>query len=350
METRIFKLISLILLISTRGIWAQNPNDTLLLGSWKLNSPTTVKSNQVYSFYKNGIYQRKSNFHYSDTIPFISFDTSVVEIGIWKVGKKNALYLEKRHTLPETYGLLWYDLKYYFLRRDSKLIFSDRHDFSEKNKSLNQFTLTAPESQLEFSDNYDCKQFDKHCLYLVNSLTPTIRIKLDNVFAPELSFIENSPNSSIKTRTTTLTGLLSYSTDSTVKCNLEKQRVVTVFQDWSLNIKDTSIISSELALGTIRIKDINSIEYNTIKRNRWHNIGFLTGFASCLTLIASPLISIDYKEGKFNTNKFLTYAGSGLVGLSIGITIWQLNNPKIYKLGSRKQADKNSWYLDKRIE
>ena len=342
------RTLILLLLLTTSEMWAQNSNEKQLLGSWKLTKPTK-ELNEVYSFYTNNIYQINSSFHYADTIPYFKFDTSLVEIGIWKMKKNNSIWFIKRHSLPNTYGLLWWDKNYYFTLSNSNLslTFNKSFLFRSKNKITDNYTYTTLVPQQEFTDSYDFKQYDKNCLCLVNSLDAT-RVKLDDMFGVKLCFEETQLNDSIKTRTTYLSGLVSYHTDTTIKCKIEKQEVTT--NSRAYNSKSKSIISNELSLGTVKIKDINSIEYHSRQRNSWHNVGFFTGFLSVLTIIVSPLVSIDYKNGKFNNQTFLTCAGSGLVGLSVGITISHFNNPKTYKLGAKNQQDKNIWYLDKSDE
>ena len=342
-------MICLVVLLTTSEIWAQNSIDKQLLGAWKLTKPTK-ELNEVYSFYTNNIYQINSSFHYADTIPYFKFDTSLVEVGIWKMKKNNFIKFTKRHTLPDTYGLLWWDLNYSFTLSNSNLslTFEDVFLLRSKKKITSNYTHTTLLPQQESTDNYDFKQYDKNCLYLVNSLDATTRVKLDDRFGVKLSFEETQPNDSIKKRRTYLSGLVSYHTDTTIKCMVEKQEITTTSRmNYS---KSKSIISKELSLGTVKIKDINSIEYHSRQRNSWHNVGFFTGFLSVLTIIVSPLVSIDYKNGKFNNQTFLTCAGSGLVGLSVGITISHFNNSKTYKLGAKNQQDKNIWYLDKSNE
>ena len=72
----------------------------------------------------------------------------------------------------------------------------------------------------------------------------------------------------------------------------------------------------------LNIPSIEKISYQTNNSLNWEAIGYSTIIIGGLTsLFVAPLISINYKNGGFNANRYITCASIGLGLITIGIPI-----------------------------
>ena len=67
----------------------------------------------------------------------------------------------------------------------------------------------------------------------------------------------------------------------------------------------------------INLDALNTITYSSPSRTFFESFGRTTTILSALTTaVIAPLVSINYKNGGFNKNRYYTVAGCGLIGLS----------------------------------
>jgi hypothetical protein len=69
-------------------------------------------------------------------------------------------------------------------------------------------------------------------------------------------------------------------------------------------------------------------------------------FSVSALLLAAPLVSINYKNGTFNSNRYFSWAYTSMAGIAISLPISILSKEKKYKLTLRnKVKDKKYWYF-----
>ncbi len=97
----------------------------------------------------------------------------------------------------------------------------------------------------------------------------------------------------------------------------------------------------------INISDILKIEYQSKSAQYWSTFGNTSIIIGSLTtLIISPLISIDYKNGGFNSDRYLKTSAIGLGLISIGIPISIISGEKTYHFKNREKKKKTKiWKL-----
>ena len=117
------------------------------------------------------------------------------------------------------------------------------------------------------------------------------------------------------------------------------------------NVKDSSKYKST-EIRKINLSKINSISFST-KPNRGHklvDIGGALVFVSGITaLFIAPLVSINYKNGDFNTNKYYSVLTGCAGGLAIGIPIMIFSQRGFKQYNIKHSApdpcDNNYYYL-----
>lgn len=91
------------------------------------------------------------------------------------------------------------------------------------------------------------------------------------------------------------------------------------------------------------IESIDDITHQTDRQANWEVGGYFTLSVGILTsLVIAPLISINYKNGNFNKDRYYKTAalGIGMVGISIPITVISRKKTYIFKFDKDKPNDK----------
>ena len=96
----------------------------------------------------------------------------------------------------------------------------------------------------------------------------------------------------------------------------------------------------------IDFSDILKIEYQSYSAHNWEAFGVASIFIGGLTtLIISPLISINYKNGSFNSDRYFKSAAFGLGLVSFGIPITILAKEKTYYFKDHEPKKKKIWRI-----
>ncbi len=186
--------------------------------------------------------------------------------------------------------------------------------------------------------------------YLVNSIDPTKKVKLVPKIAYELNYEDNNEDSLIEQKTVTLQGYIMNLNKTSINYEISTELISLKFkngfQSWTEN-DYTSFDYSGNNLRSINLKNLNHINYNSPSRDIFGQYGSATTLLSILTtFIVAPLASINYENGGFNKNRYYKLAGSGLIGLSVGIPIIILSKTKTYKLRYKNiNPAKDLWYI-----
>jgi len=158
-------------------------------------------------------------------------------------------------------------------------------------------------------------------LILVNSAKPAHeeRIRLNSYI--HINLITDTVNADSSTRFTRFYGELKGVNDTALLLMVWSESIQIEGENrFHSSISNTYYEENELRY--INVNDISEITYETKSRRARQTTTGILGIASFLTaLIVSPLASIDYGEGGFNTKRFLIMTGGGAVGTYLFYTL-----------------------------
>lgn len=214
-------------------------------------------------------------------------------------------------------------------------------------KSTNSTVNTIDSSKI-VTNNFD--------FYLINSIDSTKKVKLVPKIAYELNYKEQITDTLINFKTVTLQGYIVNLNKTALNFDFSNESVYLKLKNGfeSRTYNDYSSFSyfNNDNKRNINLKNLNYIDYTSPSRDFFRTFGYTTTFLSALTtVIVAPLVSINYKNGGFNKNRYYTVAGSGLIGLSVGIPLIVFSKPKTYKLTDKNiNLGKNLWYIQSQIK
>lgn len=191
--------------------------------------------------------------------------------------------------------------------------------------------------------------------YLINSIDSTKKVKLVPKIAYGLNCTEQNTDTLIEQKTVTLQGYIVNLNKTAVTYDISTEtvylRLKNGFESRTNNDYTSFDYSGNDNLRNINLKNLNYINYTSPSRDFFRTFGSATTFLSVLTtVIVAPLVSINYKNGGFNKDRYFTIAGSGLIGLSVGIPLIVFSKPKTYKLTDKNiNQGKDLWYIQSQI-
>ncbi|MBR9860045.1 hypothetical protein GYB22_04735 [bacterium] len=106
---------------------------------------------------------------------------------------------------------------------------------------------------------------------------------------------------------------------------------------------------SDLKTEYYGLDEFGSISFSTPANNFWLGLGstlYVGGLAT--TLLAAPLVSINYKNGDFNKRRYYIWALSGFASITVGIPLAIIGGEKSYDLVEPKYKNSYQWYIQKR--
>lgn len=190
--------------------------------------------------------------------------------------------------------------------------------------------------------------------YIINLRDSTKKIKIKNNMSYELTYSETKMDS-ISSETHTLSGYIETINDTSIDFELFSEsvnlklkngfssRTEKYYPDFSDSVKKN--------IRNINTKYLTQIDYSSPSRNSINAIGVMTTLISVMTtFIVAPLISINYKNGDFNKDKYFKVGGIGLIGLSVGIPLNIIGRSKTYNLTAKNiSKGKDYWYLESQV-
>ena len=191
--------------------------------------------------------------------------------------------------------------------------------------------------------------------YLVNSTDSTKKVKLDPGINYTLNYTEAIMDSLEGQKTILLEGSIVDLNNAAIKYDIITETIYLKlnngFESETYNDYLSYNYTGNNYLRSISLEKLNYIDYASPSRDILWSIGATTTFFSVLTTaIVAPLASINYKNGDFNKNRYYTIAGSGVIGLSIGVPLIVFGKPKTYKLTIKNISQgKDLWYIQSQI-
>jgi len=191
--------------------------------------------------------------------------------------------------------------------------------------------------------------------YLVNSSNSTKKIKLSPKIAYELDYIGDKLDTLVEQKTITLEGYIVNHTESSIDYKVLTESIYLKLKDgsntWLENNYKNCNYSGNDNLRNISLKNLNYIKYTGPRRKLFETVGTVATALSVLTtFIIAPLISINYKNGSFNKDKYFTVSSRGLIGLYVGVPLILFSRPKAYKLTEKNtNQGKKYWYIQPQV-
>lgn len=188
-------------------------------------------------------------------------------------------------------------------------------------------------------------------VYLVNSLDSSKKVQLYAHY--RLNYFEQITDTLLEEKSISLYGSIDKTNSK------DNSSIVFNFNSEDIHIRAKNGAKSyskidfyDIEWGTnnrlIQIEDIQSIYYLNSKRNFSNFMGgVLTSVSTMTALMIAPLISINFKNGDFDKEKYYKTAGSSLIGFAIGIPLIAIGQEKEYLITTKNgETGKNLWYIE----
>ncbi len=188
--------------------------------------------------------------------------------------------------------------------------------------------------------------------FLVNSVDTTKRVKLNYQISTNLNYSERNSDSLIDHKTYNMQGFIVNLTNASLNYDIASESIIVKYSNGVESTINTEYLSTDYSgddnLRSISLNKLNYIDYSSPKRSFCYSLAGTTTFLAVLTtFVVAPLVSINFQNGDFNKKRYYAVAGSGLIGLSVGIPMMLLSSPKRYHLTEINiNKGKNRWYLE----
>lgn len=108
----------------------------------------------------------------------------------------------------------------------------------------------------------------------------------------------------------------------------------TIDYSWFSDADSTELSSPNMSrFQAIPLSKIYSVYYNSPSRTKAYGISeTFMGISAFTALIVSPLVSINYRKGTFNSRRYFSWAGLSLVGFGASLTVNLLTGEREYKV------------------
>lgn len=198
------------------------------------------------------------------------------------------------------------------------------------------------------------KYFPHPDVYLINSFNPKKRKKISFTFETELDYDDKLIDSLVTSQSHAYNGRILHIDSTNILFELYSEDITSInkFGVYTSTYKYYNYYLSDNyddSIHTVNLnpKQLTNIYYTSASRNTFRSIGYGITIASAITtFIVAPLASINFNNGNFNKNRFYSIAGSGLIGLSVGIPLIILGRERYYNLTTPNGIkDKKYWYL-----
>jgi hypothetical protein len=356
MKKRIIaSVLSVLLWVAAFG---QLPSDSALFGSWQLvgheakgifSSTTGI---QILSFFDDGVYQHFQHFPSSTGGESASYNSS----GDWVLEqKKGNPILTRTRRIPASFQSLNKPMESGVeILTDSLLVLSGyegKQLWLSHYRRIEDVPRIAEHHQIPAQET-SASQRSPYALYLVHcaGTRKPVRIKPEGTLnlAVNTPPVDTTLFTSLKVQ---MEGSLLNVHDSMITMKLYAENTFIRFSNNSrVSVSNSFYYSDDEEHREILMSDIQSLKYSGPTRYSLNIAGGIITTSSALTLLmVAPLVSIQYKEGGFNADRYFLWAGASLAGLAIGIPLTIFSGTKTYRLSNYHSNTPcpNCWSLEK---
>jgi len=346
-------IITILLTFAITALLGQSTINNSLLGSWKLTGyemktkSWPVTTTDIISFYPDSVYQVIVSAYITDSL-------ATREAGIWLIDQsQNKILYLNRHQIPHPANLTMGDNENKIVEiTDSTLVLSG---YEGKDLIFMNYIKIPEVTKIE--DNYNPtaelpnnmpKSF--YNLYLVNAADSTKQILINNT-AVDLTLKNiDFDTSVIEYQHIHLNGNLENITDTSVSFVVWSESINLELKNGATKNTETEYYFTEnWEYRDININNIEYVTYTSPAKETLATIGtIISAYSVITTLLVAPLVSIKYREGGFNSERYFIWAGAGLAGLTIGIPLLILTDGKLYPITKYgNTSNEHYWYLKK---
>lgn len=346
-------IITMLLTVAVTALLGQSTINTSLLGSWKLTGyemkkkSWPVTNTDIISFYSDSVYQVIVSGNITDSL-------TTREAGIWLIDEsQNKILYLNRHQIPHPANLTMGDNENKIVEiTDSTLVLS-----GYEGKDLIYMNYIKILEVPKIEDNYNLtpelpnnmlKPF--YNLYLVNAADSTKQVLINNTAIDLALKARDFDTSVIEYQNIRLNGNLENMTDTSVSLVVWSESINLVLKNGATKKTETDYYFTEnWEYRDININNIEYLTYTSPAKETLATIGtIISGYSVFTTLLVAPLVSIKYREGGFNSERYFIWAGAGLAGLTIGFPLLLLTDGKVYSITKYgNTSNEHYWYLKK---
>ncbi len=346
-------IITMLLTVAVTALLGQSTINTSLLGSWKLTGyemkkkSWPVTNTDIISFYSDSVYQVIVSGNITDSL-------TTREAGIWLIDEsQNKILYLNRHQIPHPANLTMGDNENKIVEiTDSTLVLS-----GYEGKDLIYMNYIKIRVVPKIEDNYNLtpelpnnmlKPF--YNLYLVNAADSTKQVLINNTAIDLALKARDFDTSVIEYQNIRLNGNLENMTDTSVSLVVWSESINLVLKNGATKKTETDYYFTEnWEYRDININNIEYLTYTSPAKETLATIGtIISGYSVFTTLLVAPLVSIKYREGGFNSERYFIWAGAGLAGLTIGFPLLLLTDGKVYSITKYgNTSNEHYWYLKK---
>jgi hypothetical protein len=195
-----------------------------------------------------------------------------------------------------------------------------------------------------FSTAISFSQKDEKRIFLKSNKS-TFTIKSERCNYIRLTF--NQEGDSLKYFTTSIKGQLLSASPSEISLTPAYLKTIKISNDCFNQKTETTYPQNSNSIA-FKVDKINVLSYQSNAANGCLVAGaILTFIGSLTTLIVAPLVSIDYKTGAINSQRYYKVAAIGL-GLGIvSIPLFVLSKEKKFFLKASKDSKRKTWQVIK---
>ncbi len=339
LNMKLMTILAIILLFSTVNVlYGQSEINNKLHGSWKeagrsVNKRFTPNSDpEIISFYSDNIYQICKIQTPSDSLHAIAI------AGKWKIDlSKNILHFKNNHSISKQEKMTMSDYSQEIISiTDSNLVLLE---WERDLKIYIHYTKTDAVKQFEDLYQFLAQESNNSSQFthftLVNRIDTTRKLLINWKGSLEISLHSDDFDPEvIDQKDVRLFGFPNNITDSSFLFNLVVEEINLRFKDGSSSRTDIDNTSADEPIyRDVNFKNIDFIQYASPFRQTLNSFASATTILSFVTaFLIAPLVSIKYRDGGFNTNRYFRWAGVGLAGLTVGIPLTILAPARTYKL------------------
>jgi hypothetical protein len=187
--------------------------------------------------------------------------------------------------------------------------------------------------------------------YLVNSMDTAKKVRLAHKLAYTLTYEEPATDTLIQYKTVDLQGYINGLSENSLSYDILTEDIRVKWKNGLESHTETDYWNCDndnfSHFREVDLRHLTSLKYTNPTRELIGNLGNVTlGFSTLTALFVAPLVSINYKSWEFNKNRYFKVAGSGLIGIAVGIPLMTIGQPKEYTL-TNKWGEKNwdYWYI-----
>lgn len=191
---------------------------------------------------------------------------------------------------------------------------------------------------------------------LVNSGDTSKQIKLKDVGAYTLIYNEPVQDTITYAKIIYANGNIRDLKETSLDFDIRNETIEHSFKDGSVMNTQNDYSSFYYSLHekprTINLKNIQYIDYSSPTRSTFHAIGLSAMILSAITIVAAPLINLDYNKAENSlglySQGYISTVKIGLCGIAVGFPISYFTRTKQYQITTNKsQGDSDYWYIDK---